>query len=334
MAFFIERSGYLKMMKFILKKAREAILSIIILSFGVFIISHLAPGDPLVSVYGSGVERLSNELREQAIEDLGLDEPLVYQYGIWIKNSIKGDLGYSYKYKMPVKDVIKTHLPNTVLLIGICLFLTFTLSITLGLVTALNEGKLIDRVITRCTTLLYCIPGFWISLILILIFSVNLRMLPSSGVYDIGKERDILNRISHLILPMIVIVMGHLGYYSNFVRNKVLEELKEDYILLARAKGLSKFQIIVRHPLKKIMPSIIILMSLSFSHLIAGGFVVEYIFSYPGLGQLIFESAKYHDYPLLMGGVMLTGIIVVLASLVSDILSSLIDPRLKEGGMN
>ncbi len=322
------------MMKFTLKKIREAILTIIILSFGVFMISHLAPGDPLVSVYGSGAERLSNELREKATKDLGLDKSLIYQYRIWVKNSIKGDLGYSYKYKMPVKDVIKNNLPNTVLLIGLCLTLTFILSITLGLLTALNEGKLIDRIITRCTTFLYCIPGFWISLILILIFSVNLRMFPSSGVYDIGKENDILNRISHLILPLTVIVIGHLGYYSNFVRNKVLEELKEDYILLARAKGLSKFQIIVRHPLKKIMPSIIILMSLSFSHLIAGGFVVEYIFSYPGLGQLIFESAKYHDYPLLMGGVMLTGIIVVLVSVVSDILSSLIDPRLKERGMN
>ncbi|MCT4507646.1 MAG: ABC transporter permease [Tepidibacter sp.] len=322
------------MMKFIFKKIREAILTIVILSFGVFIISHLAPGDSLVSVYGSGVERISNELREKAIDDLGLNKPLIYQYGVWIKNSIKGDLGYSFKYKMPVKDVIKTRLPNTILLIGLCLSLTFILSIALGLITALNEGKLVDRIIIRCTTFLYCVPGFWISLILILVFSVNLRILPSSGVYDIGKESDILNRITHLILPITVIVIGHLGYYSNFVRNKVLEELKEDYILLARAKGLSKFQIIVRHPLKKIMPSIIILMSLSFSHLIASGFVVEYIFSYPGLGQLIFESAKYHDYPLLMGGVMLTGIIVVLSSLVSDALSSSIDPRLKERGMN
>ncbi|WP_330665034.1 ABC transporter permease [Tepidibacter sp.] len=321
-------------MKFIFKKIREAILTIVILSFGVFIISHLAPGDSLVSVYGSGVERISNELREKAIDDLGLNKPLIYQYGVWIKNSIKGDLGYSFKYKMPVKDVIKTRLPNTILLIGLCLSLTFILSIALGLITALNEGKLVDRIIIRCTTFLYCVPGFWISLILILVFSVNLRILPSSGVYDIGKESDILNRITHLILPITVIVIGHLGYYSNFVRNKVLEELKEDYILLARAKGLSKFQIIVRHPLKKIMPSIIILMSLSFSHLIASGFVVEYIFSYPGLGQLIFESAKYHDYPLLMGGVMLTGIIVVLSSLVSDALSSSIDPRLKERGMN
>jgi peptide/nickel transport system permease protein len=321
-------------MKFIFKKIREAILTIVILSFGVFIISHLAPGDSLVSVYGSGVERISNELREKAIDDLGLNKPLIYQYGVWIKNSIKGDLGYSFKYKMPVKDVIKTRLPNTILLIGLCLSLTFILSIALGLITALNEGKLVDRIIIRCTTFLYCVPGFWISLILILVFSVNLRILPSSGVYDIGKESDILNRITHLILRITVIVIGHLGYYSNFVRNKVLEELKEDYILLARAKGLSKFQIIVRHPLKKIMPSIIILMSLSFSHLIASGFVVEYIFSYPGLGQLIFESAKYHDYPLLMGGVMLTGIIVVLSSLVSDALSSSIDPRLKERGMN
>ncbi|MEJ8555071.1 ABC transporter permease [Tepidibacter sp. Z1-5] len=322
------------MVRFILKKIKDTIITILILSFGVFMISHLAPGDPLVSVYGDGAERLSTEARIKAVKDLGLDKPLIYQYTIWIKNSVKGDLGYSYKYKMPVKDVIQTHFPNTLCLMGLSIFFTLILSIGLGLITALNEGKLLDRIITKSSTLLYCIPGFWISLMLILIFSVNLRIFPSSGVYDIGKENNILNRMHHLILPLTVMIIGHLGYYSNFVRNKMLEELKEDYIMIARAKGLSKFEIISKHPLKKIMPSIIILMSLSLSHLIAGGFVVEYIFSYPGVGKLVFESAKYHDYPLLMGGVILTGVIVVLGSLISDILSSLIDPRLKEEGMN
>lgn len=322
------------MSRFIVKKIKQTVITIFILSLGVFMISHLAPGDPLVSVYGDGVERLSSEARMNVIKNLGLDKPLIYQYAIWIKNALKGDLGYSYKYKMPVKDVIKIHFFNTFCLMGFSILFILLLSVSLGLITALNEGKLLDRIITRFSTLLYCIPGFWISLILILVFCTNLKIFPSSGVYDIGKEDDILNRLYHLILPLTVIVIGHLGYYSNFVRNKILEELKEDYIILARAKGLSKFEIILKHPLKKVMPSIIILMSLSLSHLIAGGFVVEYIFSYSGIGKLVFESAKYHDYPLLMGTVILTGIIVVLGSLISDILSSLIDPRLKEKGMD
>ncbi|SHJ86422.1 ABC transporter permease [Tepidibacter formicigenes] len=322
------------MLKFIIKRIKQTVITIFILSLGAFMVSHLAPGDPLVSVYGDAAERLSNEARIKAVKDLRLDKPLIYQYAIWIKNAVKGDLGYSYKYKMPVKDVIQIHFPNTFYLMGLSIFLTLILSISLGLISALNEGKLLDRIITRFSTLLYCIPGFWISLILILVFCTNLKILPSSGVYDIGRENDILNRIYHLILPLTVMIIGHLGYYSNFVRNKILEELKEDYIILARAKGLSKFEIISKHPLKKIMPSIIILMSLSLSHLIAGGFVVEYIFSYPGVGKLVFESAKYHDYPLLMGGVILTGVIVVLGSLISDILSSLIDPRLREEGMD
>ena len=167
---------------------------------------------------------------------------------------------------------------------------------------------------------------------LILLLSTNLRLLPSSGVYDIGYENDLSNRITHLIMPLIVMVVGHLGYYSNFVRNKILEELKEDYILLAKAKGLSKWEIIFKHPLKKVMPSVITLMSISLNHLIAGGFVVEYMFTYPGIGKLVFESAKYHDYPLLMGGVILTGLIVVLGSFIADLLSSLLDPRLREYG--
>ncbi len=323
--------GY-SVMKYSIKKMKEAFITLIILSLGVFMVSHLAPGDPLASVYGDGVERLSQEERIKAIHKLGLDKPIMVQYGIWTKNAAKGDLGYSYKYKMPVKEVMKNHMPNTFSLLGISLILTFLLSISLGTFAAVHEGKLLDQIITRCSTFFYCIPGFWISLILILIFSTNLKILPSSGVYEIGKEGDLINRIKHLILPVAVMIIGHLGYYSNFVRNKILEELKEDYILLAKAKGLSNMQILFKHPLKKIMPSLITLMALSLNHLIAGGFVVEYIFTYPGVGKLVFESAKYHDYPLLMAGVILTGFIVVLGSLLSDVLSSLIDPRIKEYG--
>lgn len=322
------------MLNYTIKKLKETIITLLILSLGVFMASHLAPGDPLASVYGDGVERLTKEERVKTINNLGLDKPLIVQYGIWIKNAVKGDLGYSYKYKMKVSSVILTHIPNTIILMGISMVITFVLAMILGIITALNEGKLLDRIIIRWNTLFYCIPSFWIALILILIFSTNLKLLPSSGVYSLGMENDLLDRIVHLILPVAVMIVGHFGYYSNFVRNKILEELKEDYIILAKAKGLSKSQIVFRHPLKKIMPSIITLMALSINHLIAGGFVVEYVFTYPGVGKLAFESAKFHDYPLLMGTVILTGFVVVLASFIADLFSSLIDPRLRDYGRN
>ena len=284
---------------FLFNKVKEMILTLLILSLGVYMIAHIAPGDPLFSIHGDAAERLSKENKIKTIREYGLDKPILIQYGYWIKNSLKGDMGYSFRYKTKVSELLKTHIPNTLCLMGISILLTLILSITIGIFTAFHEGKLLDRLIMQWNTLLYCIPGFWLSLLLILVFCTNLRVLPSSGISDIGMEEDIVNRLIHLILPIVVMVIGHLGYYSNFVRNKILEEIKEDYIMFARAKGLSKFEVMIKHPLKKITPSIITLMSISLNHLIAGGFVVEYMFAYPGVGKLIFDSAKNHDYPLL-----------------------------------
>ena len=179
-------------------------------------------------------------------------------------------------------------------------------------------------------TITSCIPEFWLSLILILIFSVNLKLLPGSGAYDFGQSANPLSRLTHLILPLTVVVLSHLWYYAYLIRNRLLEETRKDYVLLAKAKGMSRKRVLFFHCVKNIMPSFISLMAISLQHVIEGTYIVEMVFSYPGIGTLSFESAKYHDYNMLMVLCVFTGIFVIAGNVIGQSVSEWIDPRMKE----
>ena len=173
------------------KKALAFLLSVLVLSLAVFYVSRLAPGDPLVSYYGDRAEKLTPQERAQAEEKLGLDEPIFTQYVRWAQNALRGDFGISYKYKMPAAEVIASRAGNTLLLGGIGFVLIFTLSLLLGMLCAQREGTLFDRAVCKLGTITSCIPEFWLSLLLILIFAIELRVLPSSGAYSIGQQNNI-----------------------------------------------------------------------------------------------------------------------------------------------
>ena len=164
---------------------------------------------------------------------------------------------------------------------------------------------------------------------LILIFGVNLAILPTSGAYSIGMKDNFFDRVVHLILPLVVLILGHLWYYAYMVRNKILEEMREDYVLLAKVKGLNKIEIIYKHCLRNIAPSFITIMAISVPHILAGTYVVEKVFSYPGIGTLIFESAKYHDYNMLMILTIITGILVLISNMIAQVVNIKLDPRMK-----
>jgi len=188
---------------------------------------------------------------------------------------------------------------------------------------------LIDRMICKVGTAMSCIPEFWLSLVLILIFSVNLGWLPSSGAYTIGGEGETGDRLWHLILPMAVVVIGHLWYYAYMVRNRLLEEVRADYVLLARSKGLKKKSIMFRHCLRNTMPSYLSIMAVSVPHILGGTYIVETVFSYPGLGTLSYESARYQDYNLLMVLCLMSGILVILSNIAVQIINENIDPQMR-----
>ncbi|MEG0309600.1 MAG: ABC transporter permease [Eubacterium sp.] len=314
---------------YLLKKILQFMLVIFLLSLIVFYMARLSPGEPLRAYYGESVERMSVTQQDAAREKLGLDAPIYVQYGIWVKDAFHGDFGISFKYKQDVMTVIGDVYVNTLLLGGLSFVLTFLFSLLLGVFCSVHEDSLIDRIICKIGTITNCIPSFWVALVLILIFSINLEILPSSGAYAMGESTNIGSRIVHLILPLIVMILGHLWYYTYMVRNRMLEEIKQDYVLLCKTKGMRKNQIIYRHCVRNIMPTFISIMAISVPHIIGGTYIVEKVFSYPGLGTLSFESAKYHDYNTLMVLCLFTGIVVVFSNMLAQIINDRIDPRMR-----
>ena len=287
------------------KKVLIFIISVWVLSLVTFYVSRLAPGDPLVSYYGERVEKMSPEEREWAEEKLGLND------------------------KIYVLEVLKSRIGNTLVLGGIGFLVIFFGSLFLGVVCAWKEGGWTDRMICKVGTVISCVPEFWLALVLILVFSVSLRWLPSSGAYAVGQENNLSDRIVHMILPLAVIVTEHLWYYGYMVRNKMLDEVRADYVLLAKAKGMKKSRIMIAHCLRNIMPSYLSIMAISVAHIMGGTYVVETVFSYPGIGTLAYESARYKDYNLLMVVSLLSGIIVIVCNMAAQILNERIDPRIR-----
>lgn len=311
------------------KKVLLFLVSVLVLSLAVFCISRWAPGDPLGSYYGDQVEKMSPEERAWAEEKLGLNQPILTQYLRWAEGALHGDFGISYKYKMDVTEVIASRIGNTLLLGGIGFVLIFLLALVLGVVCAWYEDRWPDRLLCRVGTVTSCIPEFWLSLLLILIFAIWLRWLPSSGAYSIGNRGDVFDRALHLLLPTAVVVISHLWYYAYMIRNRVLDEVRQDYVLLARAKGLTRRRVLLRHCLRSAMPAYLSIMAISVPHVLGGTYIVEVVFSYPGLGTLAYESARYQDYNLLMLLCMMSGVLVILCSIIAQIINERIDPRIR-----
>lgn len=326
--------------KYILKKAAQLVLSLLVLSIIVFFVSRLAPGDPLKAYYGEAVERMSTEQLAAAEERLGLNDPLIVQYAGWLGDAIKGDFGISYQYKQPAADVIGQVFGNTAALAFISFALIFVLGIFLAIFCVRREGKAIDKVICRIGVATNSVPEFFVALILILIFAAALGILPQSGANSVGMGAAsygasgglevLTDRIVHLILPVSAIVVSHLWYCTYLMRNKLSDEMTKDYILMLKVKGLSEKQIIYRHCLKNIMPACISIMAIFLPHLLGGAYVVELVFSYPGLGKLGVESAQYHDYNMLMLVCLITGAMVITVNIIAQIINEKLSPEIKE----
>ena len=311
------------------KKLVIFLVSVFLVSLSVFVISRLTPTDPLQAYYGERTEKMSVEEKNWAREKLGLNDPIPTQYVRWLRNAMKGEFGISYKYKQPVTQVIAKRINNTLILGGVGFVLIFVGSLLLGILCAWNEDGWLDKFLCKIGTVSSCIPEFWFALVLILIFCVQLRWLPSSGAYATGKANDLGDRIIHLILPLFVVMIGHLWYYAYMIRNKLLEEIRADYVLLCKAKGMSKRQIMFRHCIRNIMPTYISIMAISVPHILGGTYIVETVFSYPGIGTLSYESARYADYNMLMILCMMTGITVIFCNMIGQIINEHIDPRVK-----
>lgn len=313
--------------KYIIRKILQLIITLFVLSIIVFLISRLSPGDPLRSYFGDAVERMNLEQLNAARERLGINDSLAVQYKSWFENAINGDFGISFKYKQNVMAVISQVYMNTVLITTTSFILIFAMGLGLAVFCVRHEGMLIDKIISKIGIATNSIPEFLVALVLILIFSVNLGILPSSGAYSFSQKSNILDRIIHLILPVSAIVITHLWYCAYLIKNKLSEEIRKEYVLLCKVKGLSEKRIIYVHCLKNIMPAIISIMAIFLPHLIGGTYIIEMVFSYPGLGTLGFESAKFHDYNMLMVICLMTGFVVISSNMIAQVINEKMDPR-------
>lgn len=317
----------------ILKRLLLLAAAMLMLSIAVFVLARKAPGDPLQSFYGDALQMMTAEEQDAARARLGLDDGIAVQYVRWLVNAVHGDFGISLKYKMPAMEVIRPLIGNTLLLGGTAYVLVFILAVIVGVICTLHEGDIIDTVICKVGTAIYYIPAFWLGVVLVLIFSINLGWFPASGAYDVGKAQDVGNRLMHLILPLIIMLTSHLWYYAYMIRNKLLDEVRKDYVMLAKAKGLTPGEIVWKHCLRNVAPAIVSIMAVAIPHITGGTVVVEAVFAYPGIGNLAVESAKYHDYNLLMLSVMITGALVFAGSFIAQTVNEYLDPRMKETGV-
>ena len=311
-----------------LKRILAFFLSLLALSVLVFCFARWAPGDPLTAWYGERAERLTPEARAEAEAALGLDRPLAVQYGIWLAHAVRGDFGLSYQYRAPAASVIAARAGNTLLLGGVSLAVIAVLAAALALACARFAGRTADRVVCRLGTLTGCVPEFWLALVLIVVFSVRLRLLPSGGAYTIGGG-GAADRLRHLVLPAASVVVSHVWQFASVLRSRLVEEAQSGYALAARARGLACGRVLTRYCLRCAAPACLSLLAVSIPHILCGTYVVELAFSYPGLGTLAYESVRYGDYNLLMLLCLLSGAAVMLCSAAARALAGRLDARMR-----
>lgn len=314
--------------KFLLKRIVQTIPVVILVSIFSFLIIHLAPGDPMnMYVKPEMTEQEIDELRQE----LGLDGSVVQQYLGWVKNVLQGNMGNSLINHQPVARQIAEKLPATIGLMGISLILSLVISIPLGLLSGLKKNKLTDHIISLFSYIGISIPAFWFALMMIVVFSLKLRLLPSNGMRTVGVD-TLWDLIKHVIMPSLVLSLGNTAVFTRYIRSNTITQLEEDYVLTAKAKGARRYRILICHVLKNCLLPVITIAGMNLASLVTGSFIIESIFGWPGMGTLGMSAINSRDYPMIMGFTMLSCIILILGNFVADLLYGIADPRVKQGG--
>ena len=301
-----------------------------------FAVMHLAPGKPTDVITDLNV-KISLQAKEQLIRLYGLDRPLSEQYLRWLGRILRGDFGLSLKDGRPVARKILERIPVTLLINGLTLFFLILLAVPNGVASAAREGSLFDQAVTGMLFIGFALPTFWVALLALEGFGVRLGWLPVSGLQSLGADRlpmggRLLDLGRHLILPVGIAVIGDLAGLSRYVRSGMAEQLRQDYVRTARAKGLPESAVLYRHALRNALLPVITLLGLAIPGLIGGSVIFEAIFAIPGMGRLFYESVMGRDYPVIMGILVLGAILTLLGNLIADIAYSVADPRVKGPG--
>ena len=309
----------MKLLRYIFKRFIGVIPILIIISFVSFELMNLVPGDPAEAILTSQGAVVTADVLESTRIEMGLDKPVFQQYLNWMKNCLKGDFGTSYSTGLSVKEELLNHLPYTIVLTASAMIITMIISIPLGIISAVRKDKFIDYIIRTMSFIGNSVPGFFLALILLLVFSLKLRWFP------ILSESG----FKSIILPSITLAIPMISKYIRQIRVVVIEELEKDYVKGARSRGINELGILYFNVLKNIMITIITLISLSIGSLMGGTAVIESIFVWPGIGSLALNAISNRDYPVIQGYVLWMAIIFVLVNLTTDLLYRVIDPRIE-----
>jgi peptide/nickel transport system permease protein len=319
-------------LRFLLRRLGQAIPIIVGIAVFNFFLLHMAPGDA-VDVLAGEAGGATPEYVAQLKAKFGLDQPPYVQLGKFLWNVATLNLGFSFRHNMPVADLILARLPATLLLMVCAIVLAFSAGVILGVTAARNLNKTPDRVISIVALLAYATPIFWIGLMLILLFSVKLGWLPSSGMETIGADLSgaarALDVARHLVLPAVTLALFFMALYTRLMRASMLEVYGLDYVTVARAKGVGENDVAYRHVLRNALLPMVTMLGLQVGSLLGGSVLVETVFGWPGLGRLAFESVFQRDYNLLLGILLLSSALVVIVNLLIDLLYARLDPRIE-----
>lgn len=322
------------MTSLIARKLGQAAVVMFFVTTATFFLIHLAPGDPFTP--DVDISRISPDRIAQMRRNFGLDRPIPIQYLTYLKNVATGDLGLSFSEHRPVSQVILDRLPNTLVLTGCALLLDFILGMAIGIWQAWKQGTTGDRVLTVITLVLHSTPVFWLGLMLMLAFSVELRLLPVGGVISIGVYDSLSpigqlwDRIRHLVLPVVTLALIGAGGTARFQRAAMIETLSQDFIRTARAKGLPERAVILKHALRNSLLPVITLFGLSLPVLLSGSVLVETVFGWPGLGMLTVDSVQSRDYMVVTAIGLISAAMVITGNLIADLLYVIADPRTRQ----
>lgn len=310
---------------YISRRLVQGVVVLFLISLFTFFLINLAPGGPssLIDFQSTAAER------DARLRQYGLDQPVHLRYLSWLSSALRGDLGTSINQGLPVGSLLVQRLGKTLQLALAALFLATVFGVLLGVIAALYNNAWPDHVVSTVSTLGMSIPNFWLGIVVIIFFSVQLRWLPASGSYTIGKAFSLSDRLEHLILPASVLAFSLMPNVVRVTRSALLEVRTSDFVRTARAKGLNERSVLWKHTFKNALVPVIAILGLITTVLFSGSVVIESVFGWAGLGRLAIEAANGRDYPVILGVTMLVGVLVVLVNLLVDLLYALADPRIR-----
>lgn len=321
------------MRRYILKRLLYAIPLLWGIATVTFFMMQLAPGDPLdMYLEPQRQRRVDPEVIELLRQKYGLDQPIHVQYVRWLGNVLHGDFGESFRHRRPVSHLLAETIPYTLQLTVLAVLFDALIGITFGIISAVKQYSLLDKVVTLGSLIIYAIPGFWLALMLVLVFSVHLGWFPTSQTRSMDYEflsawGKIGDRLWHLVLPVFVMGIASAAGTARYMRNRLLEVLSEDYVIAARARGFTERFVILKHALRNALIPIITIYGLSLPFLLGGATIVETIFAWPGMGRLAVAGVGGRDYPLIMATMLIAATLTVMGNLLADVTYAWVDPR-------